>query len=169
MLAQKPAAGQTGKNLFDIMKKVYKSKDFDHNGFEVNEDGDQYQFSIINAYNHVYFRLVNGPEPKEEVILEKKNIDRIKKSISKITNKKYLIVCGNNAETLVNNNPCVFNWSHIAKVAHIGNVGIRNTYPNSYKYDGDKKIGNLPQEQRDQKRYEIIANNIIEQFKKYNK
>lgn len=165
LLEGKPAVGQTGINLFTILKKVSERRGNDFNDFIVVDDKEMHdQISIINAYDRVFFRLVNSAEPNDNLITAADNIQRLDERINSIKDLKYLIVCGNKAELAISNSQSKPHGLHIAIVPHIGNVGIRNEYPISYKCEDGRTIGDLRQDERDEMRYALIANDILNQF-----
>lgn len=164
LLNRKVAFGQTGKNILSLFKTINSILLENNESFIFDTNSDQYQFSIINAYNHVYFREVNQAEPDENLIKEKNNIKRIEDSLNEITNLKYLVICGNNAEIAFDDLK-IKTDAKKAFVSHLGNVGIRNKYKNSFLYDGHNRIDSLPNEERDKKRFELIATEVINQWR----
>ena len=169
-LTQKVAAGQTGANLEKIINLLLRGKVDLKIAPKSNDESNceiRYRCSIINASNHVYFRTVNSSEPTNDELEDENNTKRFKESLEKIEHIKYFLVCGENAKCLFDEIIAIdkkYIGCFYSLVPHIGNVGIRNAYPNSFEYDG-KRIKDLEENERDNKRIKLIAERIENDFK----
>lgn len=87
---------------------------------------------------------------------------RIKKELSN-THIKCCIICGDKANLLFENLNIACEKS--VHVCHIGNVGLRNTYRRKHSIGPGKTIESLQENQRDNKRIDLVACEIIDAFK----
>lgn len=157
----KVCAGDTGKNLERILGIVKKSdkdtklkKSKNYKGHE-----QRYAYTIINSVRKVYFRGYNRAEPTEREVKNKNNVKRVDKKLSKL-NLDYFILCGNNAEILFNEIKGKYKDAEVARVSHIGWVGLRNEYNNSCE-----ELKNITKpSDRDKERLEIVAKKIIKEL-----
>ncbi len=155
------ASGQTGRNICTFMNTVKEVLSYHEIKSDIEfHDKNQYDYSICNSDTHVYFRLVNKSEPDFDEINTDENIKRFIDFIKTI-NKKYIFVCGDNAEYIVklakNKESDLFeNCVMIDKIPHLGFVGLRNLYKNNCIYK-DKELSEYPQAERDKIRFKILA------------
>lgn len=155
LLANKVCAGQTGKNLDQIITYL--------NSFCscIFPSLNRYDYNILNASNNVHFEeLTNKPEEDDDIILSDKNIDRIKKFFKKNKNVKYLVFCGDKAKLLVGEIGKLGKFK-IAIIKHVGLKGINRTIKEDVH---NNKISTLPQNNRTKARLEVVALDIWEQI-----
>lgn len=165
LLEQKVCAGQTGKNLERILCNVISCPGKIEAGKSGNgvskypNSGFRYSYTIVNASNKVHFRKYNGAEPDDESIRAEDNIKRIKEELSE-ESIEYFLICGKKAKVLFEKIKDLYIDKYYSEICHIGNVGIRKTYPNSYLESPKPKIGDLPKNERDNKRMSLLADRI---------
>ena len=162
LLEDKVCAGQTGENLEKILKIVTKKIKAIKPAYQDGDGQKRYCYTIINSSNIVHFREYNNAEPTDAEILCKDNLLRIEKELSNM-HFKYCIICGDKANLLFENLNIACEKS--VHVCHIGNVGLRNTYRCKYSIGTGKTIESLPENQRDNKRIDLVACEIIDAFK----
>ena len=155
LINDKVCAGETGNNLDKVLKFV----GLDHFRPGVEDGNDcRYSYTIVNAVKEVHFREYNGAEAKENQIKEKSNIDRVKSELSDKID--YFIICGNNAAVLYDLIKNEYKDAKQSYVSHLGWVGLRNEYKNSSK----ELSGITEAADRDQKRLELVAEQIKKDF-----
>ena len=160
--ADKVCAGDTGENLDKILEIILTEE---HGILESKEamqkSHNRYKYNIINSVQQVYFRAYNAAEAEPEDIEKENNIKRAKENIQKIRSLKYVIVCGENADFLYSLiKSSIEEGVKIAKICHIGFVGLRNHYRNNC----DELKGIKSGTERDKKRIEMIAKEILKQW-----
>ena len=155
LIKDKVCAGETGDNLDKVLKFV----GLDHFRPGVEDGNDcRYSYTIVNAVKEVHFREYNGAEAKDNQIKEKSNIDRVKSELSDKID--YFIICGKKAAVLYDLIKSEYKDARQSYVRHLGWVGLRNEYKNSYKeLSGITKLAD-----RDQKRLELVAEQIKKDF-----
>ena len=170
LIKQRVCVGKTGKNLECILKLVLpkfnekiigKSDSSEIRDFQ---EGFRYNYTIINASNVVHFRDYNGAEARDSEIKNKENIERVKKALSIIKNIEYFLVCGDKAKILFNEIKDNYPNGRCSQICHVGGVGIRKIYGNSTVLDIGSTIGDLPENERDSKRFELIARQVEYQW-----
>lgn len=143
----------------NIVKKVLSNHGIKRDMEFHDNDKKQYDYSICNSDEHVYFRLVNKSELDFDEINTDKNITRFINFITSI-NKKYIFVCGDNAQYIVklahNKESDLFKNCVMIEILHLGFVGLRNSYINTYIYRNEE-ISKYPQSERDKIRFKILA------------
>lgn len=160
LIQDRVCAGEMGENLEKILKKV---KEEDKQGRikagKNKEKEVRYSYTIINSVNTVHFRGYNGAEATKTEITEPTNIKRIEKELGN-NQIDYIIICGNNAAILYKEIGKHFKNAKCAYVAHLGCVGLRNTYTNNHNELKDIKN---PKD-RDNKRLKLVADDIKNEF-----
>lgn len=157
--------GETGKNLEDILN-IIKDKIPDIKSGTSSRNGNRYKYSIINSSNIVHFRAYNNAEPNATEI--KNNVDNVIKELKSISELKYIIVAGDKAEYLykqvVKKYVGILSIKY-STICHLGNIGIRNEYKNNYRINDTTILEDLNEEERDQKRKELLADRIVKELK----
>lgn len=155
LIKDKVCAGETGDNLDKVLKFV----GLDHFRPGVEDENDcRYSYTIVNAVNKVHFREYNRAEAKDNQIKEKSNIDRVKSELSDKID--YFIICGKKAAVLYDLIKSEYKDAKQSYVRHLGWVGLRNEYKNSYK----ELSGITEAADRDKKRLELVAEQIKKDF-----
>lgn len=161
LINDKVCAGETGENLekiLDYLVKNGKTKGVKiKKGKSDKSTPKRYSYTIINSVNDVHFRSYNGAEAKKKEIEDDTNVKRIVEELKTIDKIEYFIVCGNNAEILYEKIKADFNNAKVAIVSHLGWVGLRNEFKNSHNEMKNLKTS----EKRDQRRLELVAEQII--------
>lgn len=154
--ARQPAAGQTGKNLNNLLELLNNS--LGYIGSFTRED-----VTITNSTTKVEYKALTGrTEAALEEVLNEQNIQRL---YDEIKNTKKLIICfGNNAMLGVNGVLDKYRDinAELIYVKHIGMQGINSTI--SKDINGNKIIPKNPNNTK--KRLEVIAMKIKEQIKR---
>jgi hypothetical protein len=158
--AQKPAAGQTGDNLEDvlnILRNTYGLNDFERG-----------KITITNAWSQVeYENKTKRRQADDKEILEENNLNQLAYEIKDITD--FILCCGDKAKIAVLNLQQQGKLNQncgIIEVPHLGNLGINNTIKEDV--NGDRIIsgnGDSPRSSSNRiLRLEVVAKKIYEQI-----
>ena len=170
LIEQKVCVGKTGRNLECVLELVllkFNKKIIgrsDSSAVGDFQEGFRYNYTILNASNKVYFRALNSAEASEDEIIDTKNITRVEKMLEGLK-IKYFLICGKNAEMLFDKINARYPTALCSKICHVGDVGIRRKYPNSYSIGDGFIIDDLPENERDSKRFKLISEQIIQDWK----
>lgn len=165
LIEQKVCVGETGENLEYILSVISKHIHLNppYDSKLDRSEKQRYNYTIINSVDDVYFRKYNDSEAEKEEVEKEANVKRVQNSIEKLKHLKYILICGENANIIYQK----VKSSHskdvkLAKVCHLGWVGLRNEYKNCHK---DLKSISTGKE-RDEKRLQLLADKIIDNLKK---
>lgn len=171
--AQKPAAGQTGNNLenvLNILRDTYGLNNFERG-----------KITITNAWSQVeYENKTKRSQADNKEILEENNLNRLADEIKDITD--FILCCGDKAKiaVLALQQQGKFNQNcGILEVPHLGNQGMNATIKediNSNEIISYKKASDKPKEEaRSLKkiradnrisRLDVVAKEVYEQIAK---
>ena len=159
--AKKPAAGQTGKNLEDLLEilyTTYKMPEFKRG-----------LITISNSWATIEHKKKTGrSQAKITEIYEKDNLDRLANELNQITD--FIICCGDKAKAAVDklqDQKILQQDCQILYVAHLGNQGLNNTIKKSIHGSTLIKTGDEEtQAQNKLERLQVVAKDLIEQIKK---
>ncbi len=152
--AKKPAAGQTGINLENLLE-ILANKN------EIFSDIKKDNLRITNAWDKVeYMEKTERTEADFNEILQKDNLDRLAKEIKDI--KKIIFCSGERAEIAI----LALKYAEkidknikIIKIMHLGLQGL-----NQIKCDENGKVIKAGETGNTEKRLKVVANDILEQL-----
>lgn len=171
--ANRPAAGQTGSNLEEILLSL--TDDYAISGFQRGK------ITVGNSWSKVEFDGAGGTGRRQATIpeiLDAGNLERLAGELGEITD--FIVCCGDNAREAVARLKAdgrLREGCRILRVCHLSNLGINNSIKNdvngkpirSYKKSADKPSGerrSLNQIGKDNRklRLEVVAKNLMEQI-----
>lgn len=157
----RPAIGQTGKNLESLLEILAESE-------EIFENIKKDDLRITNSWDQVeYQEKTERTEANYDEILQKENLDRLYEDVNEI---EELIICsGERAEVAILALIYANKISSKIKIIKIRHLGLRGL--NQIKYDeNEKEIKSVKgdrgiEKENTRKRLKVIAKEVLEQLK----
>jgi uracil-DNA glycosylase len=144
----RPVAGDTGENMDRILRILNQEEP------DIFPSICRYYYRITNAYTASMWRARDGrSEADNQQILSEDNIRRV---LDEIGQCQYVVLSGQKAQLLsrhIRGRMCLM-------TCHFGPVGLRRTYRN----DCAQLSGYLTGSIRDQRRIQICAEELLNQF-----